>query len=63
MAGFEKPTFTSTFAIPEEFEPVVIMAIGSKAEANADTDPALLERETAPRSRVALSDLIIGGSI
>ena len=63
MAGFEKPVFKSTFTIPEGFEPVVIMAIGSKAEATADTDPALLERETAPRSRVALNDLIIGGSI
>ena len=63
MAGFEKPKFKSEFTVDDGVEPIVIMAIGRKAPLDNLTDPALLERESAPRSRVALTELIVGGSL
>ncbi len=63
MAGFDKPLMKSEFTIADGFDPIVIMAIGTKAPLENLTDPALLERETAPRTRLAIADLIISGSI
>ena len=63
MAGFDHPGLATSFGLPESQAPVIIMAIGKQAPAEALGEGPVLERETAPRERIALADLVIGGSL
>lgn len=61
MAGFSSEAARETYGIPEGFEPVAAIAIGKLAPADALPDP-LKERELAPRSRKAMSEIAFAGS-
>ena len=63
MAGFDSDALAATFGLPSSQEAVVVLAIGKQAPAEALGEGAVLERETAPRERIALHDLIISGSL
>ncbi len=60
MAGFDRDAAQEEFAVPSAFEPLVVIAVG--AQATGDTLPERLqEKESAPRSRKPLDELVFGG--
>ncbi len=63
IGGFDQAQAMSDFDLPATLTPVVILAIGKQAPAEALEDATLLEREIAERVRKPLDDLIVGGSL
>lgn len=61
MAGFDPESARQLLQIPEEFEPVAMMAIGYLGDV-AQLPADLAEKERAPRKRKALSELVFDGS-
>ncbi|AND15327.1 nitroreductase [Rathayibacter tritici] len=59
MAGFDKDAVRAAFDVDERFDPVTIAAVGVAAEADALSNETLRERETAPRSRLPLAELLL----
>ncbi|TAM70385.1 MAG: nitroreductase [Microbacteriaceae bacterium] len=58
MGGFDADALREAFSIGERLEPVSVSAIGVLA--SAESLPELLrERETAPRTRMPLSELVL----
>ncbi|WP_223650496.1 nitroreductase family protein [Hymenobacter psoromatis] len=60
MAGFSPDAARAAFAIPADFELVSIFTIGYPGPADALPDP-LKERETAPRTRKPLGEIMFEG--
>lgn len=60
MAGFDAEKATETFALPAEITPIVVIAIGVQGPAE-QLEGVLLERETAPRQRKDLSEIVLAG--
>ncbi|MEI7810993.1 MAG: nitroreductase family protein [Ignavibacteria bacterium] len=57
MAGFIPQKAREDFEIPDNYEPVSVLAIGYKG--NPDSLPEnLKQRETAPRQRLPLTDMV-----
>ena len=61
MAGFDAGKAREVHAIPENFEPMAVMAVGHPGEPGSLPD-GLQERERAPRSRKPLSELVFTGT-
>ena len=61
MAGFYPEKAAEAFEIPEEFEPVAVLALGYLGNPD-DLPKPLRERERAERSRKPLSELVFGES-
>ncbi len=59
MGGFYADRTKATFNIPDEFEPVAVVALGYEGNARLLPQP-LLERELAARVRKPLSELVFG---
>ena len=55
MGGFD----AAAFSLPEALVPVTVTALGHLAPADALPDETLRARETAPRTRVPLADLLL----
>lgn len=62
MAGFSSPQIRAEFAIPDEFEPVVVLAVGYPSADLSNLPPYLQEREQQPRTRYPQQDLVFNGS-
>ena len=61
MAGFDADRAREVLGIPAGFEPVTMIAVGHRAE--AETLPeGLAEREVAPRERRELGAIAFGSS-
>ena len=60
MTGFDKAVAQEVLSIAPELIPVVVIAIGTQDAPEKLAGP-LLERETAKRERLALSELVIKG--
>ncbi|MSZ47779.1 MAG: oxidoreductase, partial [Actinobacteria bacterium] len=60
MTGFDKAVAQDVLSIAPELIPVVVIAIGTQDAPEKLAGP-LLERETAKRERLALSELVIKG--
>jgi nitroreductase len=60
MAGFDRAAARGEFGIPDGFEPMVAIAIGGQGSI-ADLPERLRDKETAPRSRKPLSELVFAG--
>lgn len=60
MGGFTKTGVREAFAVSEELEPLVVVAVGKQAQAEQLEDE-LKQRELAPRTRLALSDIVLRG--
>ncbi|WP_419817812.1 nitroreductase family protein [Glaciibacter flavus] len=58
MGGFEADALREGFSLGERFEPVSITAIGVLGDPEALPD-ALRERESAPRTRLPLEELVL----
>ena len=61
MAGFDAERARTTLGIPDDHEPVAMIAVGHRAEPDVLPEP-LREREQAPRARRALDTLVHGAS-
>lgn len=59
MAGFDADRARAAVGIPEGFEPVSMIAIGHRGEADSLPDE-LREREQAPRSRRPMAEFVYG---
>ncbi|GAB3673311.1 nitroreductase family protein [Saccharopolyspora tripterygii] len=57
MAGFDRAAARVEFAIPDDFEPLVAIAIGDLGDLD-DMPERLVEKELRPRSRKPLGDLV-----
>jgi nitroreductase len=57
MAGFDRAAARGEFAIPDGFEPMIAIAVGGQGSI-ADLPERLRDKETAPRSRKPLSELV-----
>lgn len=60
MAGFDAANAVETFGLPAEITPIVVIAIGDQGPAE-QLEGVLLERETAPRQRKDLSEIVLAG--
>jgi nitroreductase len=58
MGGFDKVKATSTLQLPGDTEAVVMIALGYPDDAEKLEEP-FKERETAPRSRKQLSEIVL----
>jgi len=58
MAGVEWETISAAFDLAENLKPMTITAVGVVAPADRLVE-ALAERETAPRTRLPLSELVL----
>ncbi|RMG67416.1 MAG: nitroreductase [Calditrichaeota bacterium] len=61
MAGFDAAQVRQVFHLPETWQPVTITALGYPGDPSS-LPPELRSRETAPRQRKALSELVFHGS-
>lgn len=62
MAGFDPDTVHSDFTLPTDVRPLVVIAVGVAGEASAIfTEQRDIDREAAPRQRIALSELAFTG--
>jgi nitroreductase len=59
MGGFDSEKIQEIFQVPEQFEPVVIFAVGGKSDVNNLPEP-YKERENLPQKRLALNELLFG---
>jgi nitroreductase len=60
MGGFDRDRARLLLGIPEGYEPVAAVALGYPGDP-ADLSPEMRSRETAPRARRPLSELVYGG--
>lgn len=60
MGGFTHADIQTSLALDASLEPVVILAVGLGASADA-LEGALHEREVAPRTRLALDEIVLHG--
>jgi len=61
MAGFDPDQARKTFAIPEGWEPLAVIAIGYPGNPNS-LPPKLRDRELAPRMRKPIREFVMTGS-
>ena len=61
VAGFNRDQIKSEFLLPDNFFQTAILVLGEQAPAEALGDPALVEREKAPRNRLNLSEIVFAG--
>jgi nitroreductase len=61
MAGFDADAARTTFGIPDGTRPVAVLAVGTLGD-YATADPAIVERDSAPRERLPLEQVAFSGS-
>ncbi|SDQ98637.1 nitroreductase family protein [Actinopolyspora saharensis] len=61
MAGFDGQAAREAFGVPEDYEPLVMIAVGAQGDA-AELPDRLAEKENAPRSRMELDRIVFSGS-
>ena len=59
MAGFDRDALKATYGLADTLSPVVILALGHVADAATLENDAIRERETAPRERKPLSEILL----
>lgn len=59
MGGFDPDALAETFALPENLRPLSVTAVGSLAPAEALSNEMLIARESAPRTRRALEEIVL----
>lgn len=61
MAGFNRSAVVATFDIPDDYRPMVILAVGILAPDPESLAPAIRERDAWPRERLPLSEIAFAG--
>jgi len=59
MGGFDAQAVSATFDLPARIRPLTVTAVGELAPAEALGDETLISRETAPRERRPLSEIVL----
>jgi nitroreductase len=59
MGGFDADAIASSFGLAENIRPLTVTAVGELAPAERLGDEALISRETAPRVRRPLSEIVL----
>jgi nitroreductase len=59
MAGFDQDAARKVFEIPDNYAIGAVIALGYQGEPSALHDQQLVERETAPRTRRPLSEIVL----
>ncbi|RLP75330.1 nitroreductase [Mycetocola tolaasinivorans] len=59
MAGFDPAALTASFGLEEGFVPFTVSALGELAAPETLEDDFLRSRETAPRERKALDEIVV----
>jgi nitroreductase len=59
MAGFDKDGLRAAFGVDERLDPVTVAAVGVLAAPEALSNDVLRERETAPRTRRPLDEIVL----
>lgn len=62
MAGVNLAAARQTYSIPEGYEPFTAIALGYAAAPESIDDLKLRERETAPRTRKPLNEIVFAGT-
>jgi nitroreductase len=62
MAGFDATLAISHFQIPSTIRPLAVIALGYGADPSTLPTPELQQRETAPRTRIDLTEFTFGGN-
>jgi len=57
MGGFDAEAAAAAFGVEAPYAPLVVVAVG-RATAVEDLEPELVERDTAPRQRLPLHELV-----
>jgi nitroreductase len=57
MGGFDVAAVRTEFTLPDDIEPIAVAAIG-RWDPDVDLPPSLQERESAPRARRPLSEIV-----
>ncbi|MEN9923455.1 MAG: hypothetical protein RIS09_969 [Actinomycetota bacterium] len=60
MAGFDAAALSQSLQVPEDLKPLVVIAVG-KYSATTELPDELKERETSPRARKELQDIVLAG--
>ena len=63
IGGFDREVVQKEFELAADIAPIVILAIGKQASVDALSDETLKGRESAPRTRLPLSELVLAGDI
>jgi nitroreductase len=61
MAGFDPDQARAAFEIPDGVRPLAVVAVGSLGD-YADAEPRIVERDTAPRTRLPLEEVAFAGT-
>jgi nitroreductase len=61
MGGFDAGAARVRFAVPDDFQPLVLVAIGTLADPST-MEEGLRAKETRPRSRLPLSEVAFAGT-
>ena len=61
MAGFDAAAARSRFSVPDEYEPLVLVAVGRLGDP-ADVDEGLRAKESRPRRRLPLAETAFAGT-
>jgi nitroreductase len=59
MGGFDPEAIRVAFDLPDRYVPVTVTALGTRAPVEALPDETLRTRETAPRTRLPLADVLL----
>ena len=62
MAGFDADALAEVLDLPDRLRPLVVVAVGHH-DPDASLDDGLRERESAPRQRLPLTDLVLAGDL
>ncbi|WP_263997247.1 nitroreductase family protein [Mycobacterium yunnanensis] len=60
MAGFDADAARAAFDVPDEVRPVAVLAVGTLGDYST-ADPAIVERDSAPRRRMPLEEVAFAG--
>ena len=61
MGGFDAGKARATFAIPAEYTPMAMIAVGYQAEPDTIDDAEVKKKELAPRARKPLGERFFEG--
>lgn len=58
MAGFDRPGAATAFGLPDGLSPLMVIAVGTLGD-YADAAPEVVERDSQPRERLPLDEIVL----